>query len=254
RPGLPLAVGEPAINPVPRRLIHDAVGEVATRFGVAGDVVVRVEIPSGAEMARHTWNPRLGIVGGLSILGTTGVVIPYSCSAWIASSRSGIDGARALGLTHVAGSTGTTSEAVVTELHQLPESSLLDMGDFAGAVLKHLRKNPVPRLSIAGGFAKMSKLAAGHLDLHSGRSQVDLALLAGFAEHAGFAEQAERIGQANSALHALELAERAGLALGELVAERARATAAEVLGDVPVTVDVVVTDRSGHIVGRAPRS
>src|SRR5699024_1313492 len=100
RPGLPLAVGEPAINPVPRRLITDAVAEVATRFGVTGDVVVRVDIPSGAEMARHTWNPRLGIVGGLSILGTTGVVIPYSCSAWIDSIRSGIDVARALGITH----------------------------------------------------------------------------------------------------------------------------------------------------------
>lgn len=251
RPGLPLDVGEPAINPVPRRLMREAVHAVAERHGATGDVVVRIAVPDGEEMARHTWNPRLGIVGGLSVLGTTGVVIPYSCSAWIDSIRSGIDVARALGITHVAGSAGSTSETVVAELHELPESALLDMGDFAGAVLKHLRKNPVPRLSIAGGFAKMSKLAAGHLDLHSGRSQVDLALLAGFAEHAGFAEQAERIGQANSALHALELAERAGLALGELVAERARATAAEVLGDVPVTVDIVVIDRAGRIVGRA---
>ena len=251
RPGLPLEVGEPAINPVPRRLMGEAVGAVADRHGVSADVVLRIDIPDGEEMARHTWNPRLGIVGGLSVLGTTGVVVPYSCSAWIDSIRSGIDVARALGMTHVAGSAGSTSEAVVAELHQLPESALLDMGDFAGAVLKRLRRNPVPRLSIAGGFAKMSKLAAGHLDLHSGRSQVDLTLLAGLARDAGFAGLAERIGHANSALHALELAEQAGLALGELVAERARSIAAEILEDAPVAVDVVVIDRAGRIVGRA---
>lgn len=250
RPGLPLAVGEPAINPVPRRLITEAVQGVAERHQAAGDVAVRVDIPSGAEMARHTWNPRLGIVGGLSILGTTGVVIPYSCSAWIDSIRSGIDVARALGITHVAGSAGSTSEAVVTDLHQLPESALLDMGDFAGAVLKHLRKNPVPRLTIAGGFAKMSKLAAGHLDLHSQRSEVDLELLAELARDEGFVVAAGEIGRANSALHALELAEAAGFSLGTLVAGRARATALEVLGDAPVGVDIVVIDRSGRIVGR----
>src|SRR5699024_2089631 len=115
RPGLPLEVGEPAINPVPRRLITEAVREVADRHGAGGDVAVRIDVPSGEEMAGHTWNPRLGIVGGISILGTTGVVIPYSCSAWIDSIRSGIDVARALGITHVAGSAGSTSEAAVTE-------------------------------------------------------------------------------------------------------------------------------------------
>lgn len=250
RPGLPLAVGEPAINPVPRRLITEAVCGVAERHQASADVAVRVDIPSGAEMARHTWNPRLGIVGGLSILGTTGVVIPYSCSAWIDSIRSGVDVARALGITHVAGSAGSTSEAVVAELHGLGESALLDMGDFAGAVLKHLRKNPVPRLTIAGGFAKMSKLAAGHLDLHSQRSEVDLELLAGLARDAGFPDSAVEIGRANSALHALELAEAVGLPLGTLVADRAGGAALEVLGDAPVDVDVVVIDRAGRIVGR----
>ncbi|MFC4000534.1 cobalt-precorrin-5B (C(1))-methyltransferase [Prauserella oleivorans] len=250
-PGLPLEVGEPAINPVPRRLMTEAVQRVAAAHGGSGDVVVEIAIPHGEEMARHTWNPRLGIVGGLSVLGTTGVVVPYSCSAWIDSIRRGVDVARALGHRHVAGAVGSTSERVVTELYGLPETALLDMGDFVGAVLKYLRRHPVPRLTLAGGFAKLSKLAAGYLDLHSKRSQVDLGLLAGLAADAGHPQLAGPIRDANTALHALELAHAEGLALGELVAERARRQAAEVLGDAPVEVDVVAIDRAGTIVGRA---
>ena len=121
----------------------------------------------------RTWNPRLGILGGLSILGTTGVVVPYSCSAWIDSIRRGIDVARAAGHQHVAGCTGSTSASGWSpSCYGLPEDALLDMGDFAGAVLKYLRRHPVPRLTIAGGIGKLAKLADGHLDLHSGRSQV----------------------------------------------------------------------------------
>ncbi|WP_431876938.1 cobalt-precorrin-5B (C(1))-methyltransferase [Amycolatopsis sacchari] len=246
RPGLPLAVGEPAINPVPRRLMTEAVQRVAAEHGGSGDVVVEISIPDGEEIARQTWNPRLGIVGGLSVLGTTGVVVPYSCSAWIDSIRRGVDVARAMGHEHVAGATGSTSERVVAELYGLPESALLDMGDFAGAVLKYLRRHPVPRLTLGGGFAKFSKLAAGHLDLHSKRSQVDLRLLASLAPAVG-----EEILAANTALHALELAQAAGLPLGDLVAAKAREVAVEVLGPAPVAVDVVVIDRAGTIVGRA---
>ncbi|GHF48385.1 cobalt-precorrin-5B (C1)-methyltransferase [Amycolatopsis bartoniae] len=246
RPGLPLAIGEPAINPVPRRLMTEAVERVAAEHGHSGDVVVEISIPDGEEIARQTWNPRLGILGGLSVLGTTGVVVPYSCSAWIDSIRRGVDVARAMGHEHVAGATGSTSERVVAELYGLPESALLDMGDFAGAVLKYLRRHPVPRLTLAGGFAKFSKLAAGHLDLHSKRSQVDLRLLASLAPAVG-----DEILAANTALHALELAQTAGLPLGDLVASKAREVAAEVLTPAPVAVDVVVVDRAGTIVGRA---
>jgi len=154
--GLPLAVGEPAINPVPRQMIRDAVAEVAARHGGSGDVEVEISVDHGEEIARSTWNPRLGILGGLSILGTTGIVVPYSCSAWIDSIRRGVDVARAAGRTHVAGCTGSTSEKVAVAVHGLPEDALLDMGDFAGAVLKYLKRHPVPRLTIAGGFAKLS--------------------------------------------------------------------------------------------------
>ncbi|HEX4704151.1 MAG TPA: cobalt-precorrin-5B (C(1))-methyltransferase [Pseudonocardiaceae bacterium] len=252
KPGLPLAVGEPAINPVPRRMMREHIAEVAVAAGGGGDVVVEISVAGGAELARRTWNPRLGIVGGLSILGTTGVVVPYSCSAWIDSIRRGIDVARAAGHRHVAGCTGSTSEQVAARLYGLPDDALLDMGDFAGAVLKYLRRHPVDRLTIAGGVGKLSKLAAGHLDLHSGRSQVDPNLLADLAATAGApTELADRVRTANTALDALRQCQDAGLPLGDLIAARARDTALGVLRGAPVEVDVVVIDRSGTVVGRA---
>ncbi|MBB4943156.1 cobalt-precorrin-5B (C1)-methyltransferase [Streptosporangium album] len=252
KPGLPLEVGEPAINPVPRRMMCEHVAEVAARHGGTGDVAVEISVEHGEELARKTWNPRLGILGGLSILGTTGIVVPYSCSAWIDSIRRGIDVARAAGRGHVAGCTGSTSEKVAAELYGLPQDALLDMGDFAGAVLKYLRRHPVPRLTVAGGVGKLSKLADGHLDLHSGRSQVNPEMLAGLVRSAGGDEAlAGRVLAANTALHALRLCQEAGLPLGDLVAERARLTAAGVLRGAPVAVDVVVIDRAGVIVGRA---
>jgi cobalt-precorrin-5B (C1)-methyltransferase len=253
KPGLPLTVGEPAINPVPRLMMRSVIEEVATLHGGSGDVVVEIAVDDGAALAERTWNPRLGIVGGLSILGTTGIVVPYSCSAWIDSIRRGIDVARAIGHEHVAGCTGSTSEQTVRRLYGLPEDALLDMGDFAGAVLKYLRRHPIPRLTIAGGFGKLSKLADGHLDLHSGRSQVSLESLARQAIQAGGNEVlAERIRTGNTALEALQLATGDGVPLGDAVASGALRTSVEVLRGAPVEVDVVVIDRTGSPVGRAP--
>jgi cobalt-precorrin-5B (C1)-methyltransferase len=246
KPGLPIPPGEPAINPVPRRMM----GEVAAELGLS-DVEIEISVPGGAALAEKTWNPRLGILGGLSILGTTGVVQPYSCSAWIHSIHRGIDVARASALPHVAGSTGATSEAVVQRLYGLPDIALLDMGDFAGGLLKYLRAHPLPRLTLAGGFAKMTKLAQGFLDLHSGRSQVDFDwLAAGLRELGADAALAERAAAANTANEVLGLATEAGMPLGDLVAARARATALQTLGEAPVSVETLVTDRQGGIVGR----
>ncbi|MDI3417759.1 cobalt-precorrin-5B (C(1))-methyltransferase [Streptomyces luteolus] len=251
-PGLPLPVGEAAVNPVPRQLMREHVAEVAARHGGSGDVEITVSVDHGEEIARSTWNPRLGILGGLSILGTTGVVVPYSCSAWIDSIRRGVDVARAAGRTHVAGCTGSTSERTVLSEYALPEDALLDMGDFAGAVLKYIRRHPVDRLTVCGGFAKLSKLAAGHLDLHSARSQVDKGFLAGLARTGGADEAlAARIAEANTGLAALQLCGAAGVPLGDLVAAAARDAALSVLRGAPVAVDVICIDRAGTVVGRS---
>ena len=253
RAGLPLPPGEPAINPVPRRMIRDAIAEVAAAAGRAADAEVEISIPGGAALAAKTLNGRLGIVGGLSILGTTGIVVPYSCAAWIHSIQRGIDVARAAGLTHIAGSTGSSSEAAVQKLYDLPEIALIDMGDFVGGMLKYLRAHPLPRVTIAGGVGKMTKLAQGLTDLHSKRGEVDLALLAEFARAAGgSAALCARIAAANNAAEALALARAEGIALGDAVARAAQQTAARIVEGRDIAVEVVLFDRDGVLVGRAP--
>jgi cobalt-precorrin-5B (C1)-methyltransferase len=253
RPGLPVAPGEPAINPVPRRMIADAIMEVAAGAGRTGEVEVEIAIPGGEALAAKTLNPRLGIEGGLSILGTTGIVVPYSCSAWIYGIRQGIDVARAIGLTHVAGATGRTSEAAVKKFHDMPDVALIDMGDFVGAMLKYLRVHPVPRVTIAGGVAKMTKLAQGLLDLHSKRGAVDLATLARLADEAGGSPAlCDRILAANTAAEAFSHGEQGGIALGDHVAHAARGAAAGALGRSAIAVEVLLFDRDGRLVGHAP--
>jgi cobalt-precorrin-5B (C1)-methyltransferase len=250
RPGLPVAVGEPAINPGPRQLIREVVAAVAHDHGDGGDIEVTIAIPGGEILAARTTNGRLGIVGGLSVLGTTGIVIPYSCASWIHSIHRGIDVARASGLEHVAAATGSTSERAVQAHYQLPECALIDMGDFVGGTLKYLRRHPVPRVTLAGGFAKMAKLAAGHLDLHSSRSEVDLPALAEMLAAQGAAgELIDHARDASSASQVLELAQRVGLPLAEEVALRARHVALEQVDS--CALEVMIFDRQTRLIGRA---
>jgi cobalt-precorrin-5B (C1)-methyltransferase len=246
KPGLPVPPGEPAINPVPRRMITQAVEEVATAQSLGPDFVVTVSVPGGERLARQTWNPRLGIVGGISILGTTGIVRPFSCAAWIASIHRGVDVARATGMVHVIGATGATSEATARELYGLGQEACLDMGDFAGGLLKYLTRHPVPRLTVAGGIGKMAKLAQGAMDLHSGRSQVDFARLAELAARAGV--DPAPVAAAGTALESLEAA---GPRLAQAVAEGALAVVRRALRDAAVEAEVIVVARDGAVIGRA---
>ncbi len=253
RPGLPLPPGEPAINPVPRQMMRAAIAEVAATHGDKGDVEIEIAIPGGQALAAQTLNGRLGIVGGLSILGTTGIVVPYSCSAWIHSIHSGIDVARAAGLTHIAGATGSASEAAVQKLHGLPETALIDMGDFVGGMLKYLHRHPVPRVTIAGGIGKMTKLAQGLLDLHSRKGSVDLGVLTTLAEQAGGSGAlGERILGSNTAAEAFAHAQAEGVALGDEVARAGWQTAAAVVAGKPIEIEIAVFDRDGRLVGHAP--
>ena len=246
KPGLPLAIGEPAINPGPRLMIDQAISDVLLETGRAPDLDVTISIRDGEALALKTWNGRLGIVGGLSVLGTTGIVRPFSCSAWIASIHRGIDVAVASGTEHVIAATGSSSEHAAREIYGLGEEECLDMGDFAGGVLKYLRKHPVPRLTISGGIGKMTKLAQGASDLHSGRSQVDFERLADMAADLGF-DRAPVVG-ANTAMEVFQIC---GAPLAQEIAQEARNVAIGFLKGAPVEVETIVIDRAGIIVARA---
>ena len=251
RPGLVLAVGEPAINPVPRKMITEHLQQLAAEHHYSGGFEVTVNVQNGAALALKTMNPRLGILGGLSILGTSGIVRPFSCAAYIASIHQGIDVAKTNGYLHIAACTGNTSEDTMRRVYNLPEIALIEMGDFVGAVLKHLRKVPVDKLSICGGFGKISKLAAGHMDLHSRHSSIDLPQLAKWAAALGADNQLqEAIGQANTSQQALAMASAAGIALGDTVCQHALNFARSVV-PAQVQVEVFAIDRQGAIVGHA---
>ncbi|MFO1128845.1 MAG: cobalt-precorrin-5B (C(1))-methyltransferase [Rhodospirillales bacterium] len=260
-PGLPVAVGEPAINPGPRAMVIAALlAAQASAAGAGGpvadappDVVVTIAVPGGEALAARTLNGRLGIRGGLSILGTTGIVVPFSCAAWIHSIHRGIDVARAVGLTHVAAATGSVSEEAVRRLYGLDDAALIDMGDFIGGTLKYLRAHPLPRLTLAGGFGKLAKLAQGHLYVHSAKSRVDIAALAGDIQRLGGDADTQAAAQgAATAAQVLALARAAGLPLADDVAAGARRVAASVLAGAPVDLEVLVFDRQGRLIGRSP--
>ena len=243
--GLPIEVGEPAINPKPRQMIIDNLIEQTGH----SHWLVEISIENGEEIAKKTWNPRLGIVGGLSVLGTTGVVIPYSCSSWIHSIHRGIDVALADGLTHLVGSTGKTSEKVAMETLKLPEQSYLDMGDFAGGMLKYLAKHPAQKITISGGFAKILKLAQGARDLHSSRSQVNFTKLSEMIRVLGGNEsQISMVKSANTALEVLSTLEGIDIQkdLLKAVANSAKTNALSMIGS-GVTIDILIVSRTGDI-------
>ncbi len=260
-PGLPLAVGEPAINPGPRAQIQDNLLATCHDLGLVSplDYAVTLGIENGEALAQKTWNPRLGILGGLSILGTTGIVTPYSCAAWIHSIHRGVDVAKATAQEHLIACTGSTSEKASRQLYPtLSEHAWIDMGDFVGGFLKYLRqKDKIPpslkRLTFAGGFAKITKLAQGHKDLHSSRGHINMAALAQLAAACGADDTlSAQITQALTGKQALDIAQAALFPLAEQSAAQALQQIEALLSrqQQPLILEVLIVDRQGTIVAR----
>jgi cobalt-precorrin-5B (C1)-methyltransferase len=211
KPGLGLTVGGPAINDVPRRMIFYSVEEVLDLEERGVRVVISV--PGGEEMAEKTTNPRLGIVGGISILGTTGIVRPFSTAAWRASVGQAVNVMGAQGLdTLVLSTGGLTEKAAMRLLPDLEEVCFVEVGDFTGYALKGAVKNKLERVFFVGMVGKLAKLAAGVMMTHWTRSKVDNQLLADVSKKAGGgAGLVEEVQGANTARHAYELWREAGL-------------------------------------------
>ena len=231
KPGLAVPVGEWAINPVPRNMILTGLKEALAMRCVPATLTVTISIPNGAELAKKTLNERLGIVGGLSILGTTGIVRPISVSAWIDTIDCAIDVAVACQAPLVVLSTGRTSEMVAEkELAAgtpLPEEAYVMMGDHVGHALRAAATRGVSRVVLAGQFAKLLKIACGHQQTHVSSSELDLATLAGWCrETAGLGRFANLCLSANTARQVL-LDSGNDPGLIRLVCDRARAAAGQ---------------------------
>ncbi|MBM7488781.1 cobalt-precorrin-5B (C1)-methyltransferase [Micromonospora luteifusca] len=258
KPGLGLTVGGPAINDTPRRMIDEAVAEVVDLTEVGVRVVISV--PRGEIMARKTTNRRLGILGGISILGTTGIVRPFSTASWRASVVQAVHVMAAQGeRTVVLCTGGRTERAARALLPDLPEVCFVEVGDFTGAAVTAAVGDGMTGVVFVGMAGKLAKLAAGVLMTHYTRSMVDLSLLGAVtAEAGGDPALVDAVTEANTGRHAYELWEAAGLLgpAGDLLCQRVRQVLRRFAGPT-VTVDVAMVDFAGaHVVassGRWPR-
>jgi cobalt-precorrin-5B (C1)-methyltransferase len=212
--GLGLEVGGPAINPVPRRNIIANVREVAEAFLQAHGVTITLSVPQGEAMAKKTLNDRLGIIGGISILGTTGIVHPYSTAAFRASVVQGIEVAANQGQNTVVLTTGGRTEKFVqTTFPDLPIACFVQMGDFLGPALEACEQHGIAHIIIGGMVGKLTKMAQGERITHARRQAVDTDLLADIARQCGApAAVCQAISEAAMARFAAEEMEKLGLA------------------------------------------
>lgn len=205
--GLPVPIGEAAINPVPRKMIRSVVNEAIKEFELDTGIEVIISVPDGVEIAKKTLNGRLGIIGGISILGTRGIVVPFSSSAYMASIVQAISVAKEAGCDHVVITTGGRSEKYAMKQYpHLPEEAFIEMGDFVGFTLKHIAKKKIANVSLVGMIGKFSKIAQGVMMVHSKSAPVSFEFLAGVAKKVGVNEAVQKeILQANTASQVADL-------------------------------------------------
>ncbi len=202
RPGLGLETGAPAINPVPQKMIREAIRSVDAQGGYN----VTISVPRGEEMAKKTLNARLGIIGGISILGTRGTVIPYSTSAYKQCVTQAIGVAAASGLDHIVLTTGSRTEKAAQKLIRLPEEGFIQMGDFVGHALAETAKAGMKKVSVVGMMGKISKIASGARQTHARVSKWTSDVLVRLARESGLPEkQLLELREANTARHVLEI-------------------------------------------------
>ncbi len=251
KPGLPVPVGEPAINPVPRRMIEAAVRAEAGQQLATRGVKITITVPHGEKIAAETYNPRLGILGGISILGTTGIVKPYSVSAYRASIYVEMKVAVANGAMHVVFTTGNRSETYArAQYPHLPEMAFLQVGDHLDYALKQARRLKISRVSISTMVGKLSKMAQGRFQTHVSSGTIDHDFLAAVAADIGApAEVVAQVRTANTARHTQMILRKAGISgLETELAQRAAENARRFINGA-FAVNVLCFDVRGKLLG-----
>jgi cobalt-precorrin-5B (C1)-methyltransferase len=253
QPGLELPPGSAAINPVPRRMIAEGIARVAGTDRPGPGFEVTISVPGGEAIALKTLNARIGVLGGISILGTTGIVRPMSTASWRASVVQSIDVAAANSLRHIVLTTGGRSERFSEGLYPgLPEMAFVQMGIFTGDSLKRAVERGVEKVTIGGMIGKLAKLATGQMQTHVAGGGVDVAFLADLARDAGAPSGLiEAIGSANTARHVEGLIDSADFpAFYRHVADRAAEACRGHVGG-RLTVEVALFDFDGRVLARS---
>jgi cobalt-precorrin-5B (C1)-methyltransferase len=256
-PGTGIAVGEPSITRVPRAMIVRSVNEAAESVPGGSDTgyVVEISVPGGEEIAKNTDNGRLGILGGISILGTTGVVQPFSTAAWRASVNVSIDVASANELKRMVITTGTQSENFAKRYLSEPDMAYVNVGIFTGPALKRCVLRGIPRATLVGMVGKFSKIAMGKFVTHVAGNKVDPVYLTSLAEQCGASEIVlQQMREAASGRHFQEIALEHGVTgVFDLMCEKVCEACEIFLGNnaAKLIVDSICFDFDGAILGKA---
>jgi len=252
-PGLPVPVGQAAINPAPRVQIAAAVAEAAAACGHAGGLSAMVMVEGGEAIAKKTLNPRLGIIGGISILGVSGIVRPFSHDAWEASIAEALDVARALGHDTAGFSTGRRSEKLLlAALPELPETASVQAADCFAFALAEAARRDFARIVWAAFGGKLVKMAQGLENTHAHKADTDFSALAGWCAAAGWPKAlARQAATANTARHALAMApsDAARTALVAVLADLALGHMRRFAGEEP-ELELLVFDFDGKMILR----
>jgi cobalt-precorrin-5B (C1)-methyltransferase len=259
KPGLGIDIGKPAINPSPTKMIERAVSEVAAERLKDHGVKVVISVPRGEEIAKKTDNPRLGIIGGISILGTTGIVYPYSTASFAASIRQALDVARAMGDQWIVLTTGGRSEDFAKELfgNALPEHCFVQMGDFAGYSIRHCALKQIHKATIAGFVGKLTKMSMGIKQTHVRGSHVDMEFMAKVASECYPRISKSILGEirrANTARHVSEIITTHQITgFFDLICKKVHEHMLEYLKG-GLQLEVIMFDFNGKVLGQFPRS
>lgn len=255
KPGLGLEIGKAAINPTPMRMLEQAVREVAGHQLEKLGVEVVISVPDGEEIAKKTDNPRLGILGGISILGTTGLVLPYSTASFAASIRQGLDVATAMDADTIVLTTGGRSEDYARELFKLPDHCFIQMGDFAGYSIKQCaNKMSIRHVIIAGFIGKLTKMAMGIKQTHVAGSHVDMEFMARLAtECEAPTSVVEEISAANTARHVSEIIKKNNIvSYYDHICKRVYEQMHEYAKG-RLQIEVILFEFDGAVIGRHPK-
>jgi cobalt-precorrin-5B (C1)-methyltransferase len=259
KPGLGLLIGSAAINPVPMKMITQSVKDV---LEINGDIMdnnglsVIISVPEGEEIAKKTDNPRLGILGGISILGTTGIVLPYSTASFAASIRQSLDVGLALGSDIFILTTGGRSEDFCKNLFGTiyPDHSYVQMGDFAGYSVKQSYEKGVKKVIIAGFIGKLTKIAMGVKQTHVRGSHVNMDFMAKVALECNIsAKVVALIKNANTARHVSEIIDSYNI-IGyyDLLCKYAFDQMSSYSKN-HLLIDIIMFNFDGNVIGKYPR-
>ena len=254
KPGIGLEIGQAAINPTPRKMITENLTQVGKKILEKNGIKVMISVPKGKELGPKTDNPRIGIIGGISILGTSGIVIPYSTASFAAAIRQQIDVVVSMGDHTVMLTTGGRSEDYARKILELPEHSFIQMGDFSGYAISQCAKKGIKKVYVGGFIGKFAKMATGVKQTHVKGSKVNMEFLSELAKKCKAEENIiKKIKTANTARNVQEII------LGSNVVGFFDEICSNVYkhmkshSESKTSIEIILFDFDGYVLGRHPK-